>query len=103
VSTLRLLLAAGLLAAGTPWLVDVAVARADPLVPPSTAEVQFLEQVRRLLPLAGDSRAFNNDAELLNQGRDACRLRKDLGLIGEPLTYVPPVVTQLAFIYLCPN
>ena len=100
----RLLLAlAGVLLACPVCLTDLPVARAEPLVPPNPAEIQYLNQLRRILPGTGDTQAFNNDAELLAKGRYVCYMRDANELVGYEATLVSATVTQLAFIYLCPN
>ena len=78
-------------------------AQADPLIPPDNAEIQYLEQARRLLPIADDPVAFNSDGELLDSGRLACYRRDVTGQVGAQVTFVSPILTQLAFIYLCPQ
>lgn len=101
-TTLKML-AAGLLLVGPALLVSATVAPADPLTPPTPAEMQFLDQARRLLPIAPDSMvAFNSDGELLDQGRQACFMR-DHGRVGYEASMLPPIVTQLALVYLCPK
>jgi hypothetical protein len=76
--------------------------QAEPLTPLSPAELQYLDQLHRVLPLSHDPIAFRSDGELLNRGRYVCRQR-DQGLIGQPATLESPAITQLAFIYLCPQ
>jgi hypothetical protein len=94
---------AGWLLVGPALLVSAPVAPADPLTPPTPAEMQFLDQARRLLAIAPDSMvAFNSDGELLNQGRQACFMR-DKGRVGYEATTLPPIITQLALVYLCPK
>ncbi len=89
--------------AGPVWLAAPPVAPAQPLVPPGPAETEYLDQLRRILPGTGDPVAFNNDAELLAKGRYACYMRDANELVGYEATLVSATVTQLAFIYLCPN
>lgn len=101
-TTLKML-TAGWLLVGPAFLVSAPVAPADPLTPPTPAEMQFLDQARRLLPIAPDSMvAFNSDGELLDQGRQACFMR-DNGRVGYEASMLPPVITQLALVYLCPK
>ncbi len=94
---------AGVLLAASGCLVVVPVAHSDPLIPPSPGELQYLDQARRLLPGSGDPVAVNSDGELLDLGRYSCFRRDSTGLIGYEATYVSPILTQLAFIYLCPQ
>lgn len=89
-------LAVGVSFAGAP------PAQAEPLTPLSPAELQYLEQLHRVLPLSHDPIAFRSDGELLNRGRYVCRQR-DQGVVGQAATLESPVITQLAFIYLCPQ
>jgi hypothetical protein len=94
---------AGWLLVGPALLVSAPTAQSDPLTPPTPAEMQFLDQARRLLAIAPDSMvAFNSDGELLNQGRQACFMR-DKGRVGYEATTLPPIITQLALVYLCPE
>lgn len=78
------------------------LAQADPLNPLTPAEVQYLEQVRRVLTISHNDIAFRSDGELMVDGRYACQQRHS-GFVGQETTGVPSAVTQLAFIYLCPN
>jgi hypothetical protein len=94
---------AGWLLVGPALLVSAPTAPSDPLTAPTPAEMQFLDQARRLLAIAPDSMvAFNSDGELLNQGRQACFMR-DKGRVGYEATTLPPIITQLALVYLCPK
>ncbi len=77
-------------------------AQADPLTPLTPAELQYLDQVRRVLTVSGDNAAFRSDGELLDTGRYVCHQRTS-GLVGAAATGASPAITQLAFIYLCPN
>ncbi|ASL17551.1 hypothetical protein [Mycobacterium intracellulare] len=90
------LLAVALVVTGSP------VAAAEPLTPLSPAEVQYLQQLRRVFTAHQDPTAFRSDGELLDQGRMVCHQREN-GLVGAAATLVAPAVTQLAFIYLCPR
>jgi hypothetical protein len=99
--TPKLLMAGSLLAiainvAGAP------PARAEPLTPLTPAELQYLDGVRRVLTVSHDNAAARSDGELLDGGRYACRER-ELGMVGQQATALSPAITQLAFIYLCPN
>lgn len=100
--TLKMIIA-GVLLAGPVCLVGIPVALAEPLIPLSPAEIKFLDHARRVLPGSGDSDAFNSDGELLDQGRYACMRRDQTGQVGWESTFVSPIITQLAFIYLCPQ
>ncbi|BBU21255.1 hypothetical protein PFJ02_11510 [Mycobacterium xenopi] len=101
-TTLKML-TAGLLLVGPALLACAPAVPADPLTPPTPAEMQFLDQARRLLPITPDSMvAFNSDGELLDQGRQACFMR-DQGRVGYEASMLPPIVTQLALVYLCPK
>jgi hypothetical protein len=77
-------------------------AQAEPLTPLSPAELQYLEQLHRVFSVSHDPIAFRSDGELLNRGRDAC-LQRDRGFVGQASTLQSPAITQLAFIYLCPQ
>lgn len=91
------------LAIGALCLVGTPAGQADPLVSPTPAEFQYMEQARRAVVLTKDPFAFNSDAELLDLGRRACHQRDINGQIGIETTLIPPLITQLAFIYLCPR
>lgn len=100
----RLLVALESVALAVGALLAVApVAHADPLVPPTPAEIAYLDQLRRVLPAARDPVAFTSDGELLDKGRYVCYMRDVNHLVGYEATLVSAVVTQLAFIYLCPS
>lgn len=75
---------------------------ADPLTPLTPNEVQYLEQAHRILAMTHDPMAFHGDGRLLTDGRYACD-RRATGMIGNSGTFVNPALTQLAFIYLCPE
>lgn len=91
----------GVLAA-TVCLAGVPVAQAEPLVPPTPAELQYLDHLRQVLPGSGDPAAFVSDGELLDKGRYVCYMRDANDLVGYEATLVSAIVSQLAFIYLCP-
>jgi hypothetical protein len=90
------LLAIGISAASAPQV------HAEPLTPLSSAELQYLEQLHRVLAVSSNPVAYRGDGELLNLGRRVCHLR-DQGIVGQGATLVTPAITQLAFIYLCPQ
>jgi hypothetical protein len=94
-------LLASLLAVGVSFA-GAQPAQAEPLTPLNPAELQYLEQLHRVLPLSHDPIAFRSDGELLNRGRYVCRQR-DQGVVGQAATLESPAITQLAFIYLCPQ
>lgn len=94
---------AGVLLTGSVCLGGPPAAQAEPLVPPSPAEIEYLNQLHRILPGTHDPLAFSNDAELLAKGRYVCYMRDANELVGYEATLVSATVTQLAFIYLCPN
>lgn len=100
-STARLLWA-GLLAASAVNVIGVQPAQAEPLTPLSPGEVQYLDQLRRVLSVSHDPAGFRGDGELLDAGRFACN-RRAAGFVGSPVTYLSPAVVQLALIYLCPT
>jgi hypothetical protein len=100
-TTLKIL-TAGVLLAGSACLVDLQVAQADPLVPPTPAEIKFLDDLHRAFPGTHDPAAFHSDGVLLDTGWLACEKRK-VGLVGFQATGVSPIITQIAFIDLCPN
>jgi hypothetical protein len=77
-------------------------AQAEPLIPPTPGEIQYLDQARRVLTVSHDPAAFRSDGELLVDGRFACD-KRPTGHVGYVATFVPPALTQLAFIYLCPS
>ena len=95
-------LLAGSLLAIAATVAGVQVAHAEPLTPLTPAELQYLEQLHRVLTASHNPMAFRSDGELLTRGRDTCSLR-DLRLIGEPATLETSAINQLARIYLCPN
>lgn len=76
-------------------------ARAEPLTPLTPGQVHYLDQARRVFAASHDPVAFRSDGELLVFGRYACDKRAT-GFVGTESTLVPPALTQLAFIYLCP-
>jgi hypothetical protein len=99
-SSRKCLLAASLLALA----VEVAGAQsahAEPLTPLTPSEIQYLDQARQVLTVSHDPAAFRSDGELLVDGRFACDKRSS-GQVGYG-TFLTPALTQLAFIYLCPN
>ena len=100
-SSRRLLLAAALVAIGTN-VIPGALAQAEPLTPLTQAELQYLEQVRRVFSVSPDNAAARSDGELLDAGRRACGHRAD-GYLGYEATRVSPIIAQLAFVYLCPR
>lgn len=77
-------------------------AQADPLTPLTPAELEYLQQVRTVLTISHNDTAFRSDGELMTDGRYACQQRAR-GFVGQQATLLPSAVTQLAFIYLCPN
>lgn len=92
-----------------PWLLVIGVpsagappAHAEPLTPLGPAELQYLQQLHRVFSASHDPIAFRSDGELLDRGRDACRQR-DGGFVGQAAALETPAITQLAFIYLCPQ
>jgi hypothetical protein len=100
-STLRWPLAGLLLAIATN-VAGAQPAQADPLIPLTPTELQYLQQVRTVLTASHNDTAFRSDGELLVDGRYACQQRAS-GFVGQEATLLPSAVTQLAFIYLCPN
>ncbi|MCX2712008.1 hypothetical protein [Mycolicibacterium sp. J2] len=88
----------GALAVG---MTGVQSAHADPLVPPTPAEISFLDQARRVFAASHNPAAFRSDGQLLSDGWYACDKRA-AGFVGTEATLVTPALTQLAFIYLCP-
>jgi len=76
--------------------------QAEPLTPLTPDEIQYLEKGRYVLTLTHDPTAFRSDGELLVDGRYACD-KRTTGIVGYTGTYVPPALTQLAFLYLCPK
>lgn len=76
-------------------------AQAEPLTALSPGETQYLAQARQVFAASQSNTAFRSDGELLANGRYACDKRA-AGYVGVQATFVDPVLTQLAFIYLCP-
>jgi len=93
---------AGLGAALVLGAVTAAPVQSEPLTPLTPAEVQYLEQLRRVFALNHDPAEFRSDGELLSYGRFSCD-RRAAGYVGQGATLMTPAVTQLAFIYLCPE
>lgn len=83
-------------------MTGVQVAHAEPLTPLTPGELQYLEQLHRVLRASHNPIAFRSDGELLARGRKTCTLR-DIGFVGEPATAETPAINQLAHIYLCPS
>jgi hypothetical protein len=77
-------------------------ALAEPLTPLTPAELQYLEQARRVFAVSHDPVAFRSDGRLLADGRYACDNRV-AGFVGTQSTATSPVLNQLAFLYLCPE
>jgi hypothetical protein len=93
----------GVLLAGSAFLANAPDALADPLAPPTPAELQYLEQLRQVLTASQDDLAANGDGDLLDRGRYACFMRDSNGMVGFMATQTPAAINQLAFIYLCPR
>ncbi|MDO3402717.1 hypothetical protein QWI29_21975 [Mycolicibacterium neoaurum] len=93
---------AGIGAALTIGAVCAAPVQAEPLTPPTPGEVQYLEQLRRVFAISHDPAEFRSDGELLSYGRFVCD-RRTHGFVGQATTMMPPAITQLAFLYLCPE
>lgn len=91
------------LIAGWALLANAPDALADPLVPPTPAELQYLDQLRQVLTVSKDPLAFNGDGDLLDRGRYACFMRDSNGMVGFMATQTPAAINQLAFLYLCPS
>lgn len=98
----RKALAAALLVASAVELIGAQSAHADPLTPLTPNEIQYLQQARKVMATTHDPTAFRGDGRLLTDGRYACA-RRATGMVGNSGTLVDPVLTQLAFIYLCPQ
>lgn len=92
---------AALIAASAINVIAVQPAHADPLVPPTPAEIAYLNHAHQVFAVSHDPVAFRSDGELLDLGRFACDKRA-AGFVGTESTLVTPALTQLAFIYLCP-
>lgn len=92
---------AALLVASAVSIAVAPSAQAEPLTPLAPNEIEYLDQARRVFAVSHDPVAFRSDGKLLLDGRFACDQR-DLGYVGAAATFVSPVITQLAFIYLCP-
>lgn len=91
----------GLVAALAINVIAVQPAQADPLVPPTPAEIAFLDHARKVFAASHDPTSFRSDGELLSYGHYVCDKRA-AGYVGTSATLVTPAITQLAFIYLCP-
>lgn len=83
-------------------LIGVPSAPAEPLTPLSPAEVEYLGQLRQVFSEYRDPAEFRSDGELLDLGHRVCRQRDD-GVVGSGATLLTPAISQLAFVYLCPN
>ena len=92
-----LLLVIGVPLAGAPGPVS-----ADPMTPPSPAEIEYLGQLRQVFSAYRDPVEFRSDGELLNLGRFVCE-QHSRGLVGYEATLVSPAIVQLALIHLCPT
>lgn len=92
---------AGLIGAFTIGMTAVQPAHADPLIPPTPAEINFLEQARLVFAASHNPVSFRSDGQLLSDGWYACNKRA-AGFVGAEATLVTPALSQLAFIYLCP-
>ncbi|WP_293002371.1 hypothetical protein [Mycobacterium sp.] len=77
------------------------LAHADPLTPLTPNEIRYLDQARQVYSVAHNPTAFRSDGELLTDGRYACDKRA-AGFEGVGATFIDPVLSQLAFIDLCP-
>lgn len=80
----------------------VPLSHADPLTPLTPNEIQYLDAARQVFAVSRDPASSRDDGQTLLDGRYACGER-DNGLVGYPVTYVSPILTQLAFAYLCPR
>ncbi|OBH11073.1 hypothetical protein [Mycobacterium sp. E1747] len=98
----RKAVAAALFVATAVELVGTQSAHADPLTPLTPNEVTYLEQARKIMTATHNPMGFHGDGRLLTDGRYACA-RRTTDIIGNSGTYVDPTLTQLAFIYLCPQ
>ncbi|WP_406813488.1 hypothetical protein [Mycobacterium sp. M23085] len=76
-------------------------AHAEPLKPLTPGEVQYLNHAHQVYAASRNPTALRSDGELLIDGRYACDKRA-AGYVGVGATFVDPVLSQLAFIYLCP-
>lgn len=90
-----------LIAALTVGVIPAQTAHADPLTPPTPAEIKYLDHAHLVFAASHDPAAFRSDGELLSDGWYACDKRA-AGFVGTESTLVTPALTQLAFIYLCP-
>lgn len=95
-------LAATLFATCALGLIGAQSAPAEPLTPLTPNEIQYLEAARKVLNASHDPMAFRGDGRLLVEGRFACAKRAT-DMVGSSGTFVTPALTQLAFIYLCPE
>ena len=98
----RRVLAAALLGTMALELAGAQSVHADPLTPLTPNEIQYLEQARKVMTATRDPMAFHGDGRLLVDGRYACA-RRPTDMVGNSGTFVDPILTQLAFIYLCPE
>jgi hypothetical protein len=83
-------------------LTGVHAAQAEPWTPYTPAELQYLDQLRKVLRASHDPIAFRSDGELLTRGRNVCAL-DTMGVFGERATFETAAINQLAHIYLCEN
>jgi hypothetical protein len=96
-------LAASIAVAGAAGLFAAPSTSADPLTPPTPAEVKYLNDLRRIFPGTRDSAEFRGDGELLELGWYVCRQRDSANVVGYGATGVSPLISQVAFIDLCPR
>lgn len=90
-----------LIAALTINMVAAQPAHADPLLPLTQAEIDYLSHARQVFAVSHNPVSFRSDGQLLSDGWYACDKRA-AGFVGAEATLVTPALTQLAFIYLCP-
>ncbi len=90
-----------LIAALTVNMVAAQPAHADPLLPLTQAEIDYLGHARQVFAVSHNPVSFRSDGQLLSDGWYACDKRA-AGFVGTEATLVTPALTQLAFIYLCP-
>jgi len=98
----RKVLVAALVLTPAVGVIGAQSAHADPLVPLTPNEITYLEQARKVMTATQSPTGFRGDGRLLVDGRYVCA-RRATDIVGYDGTFVDPILTQLAFIYLCPE
>lgn len=85
-----------------PWIGLASPASAEPLVPPTPAEMLYLDHLHQIMPGSGDPAASHGDGWFLEKGRYACS-KKAQGYVGATAILLSPIITQIAYADLCPS